>query len=87
MSDPFVLSRHASGELVRRGISREELDLVLSEPQQIVEGYGSLVVYQSRFETGGKTYLLRAVVNEFVTPAVVVTIYRTSKVFKYWRTE
>jgi hypothetical protein len=36
---------------------------------------------------GGKTYLLRVMVNETVDPAVVVTAYRTSKIKKYWRTE
>lgn len=32
----------------------------------------------------GKVYLLRAMVNETANPAVVVTVYRTSKIEKYW---
>jgi hypothetical protein len=34
----------------------------------------------------GRTYLLRVMVNETVDPAVVVTVYRTSKIKEYWRT-
>ncbi|CAN5280805.1 hypothetical protein BH20VER2_BH20VER2_00950 [soil metagenome] len=32
----------------------------------------------------GKQYLLRVMVNESTNPLTVVTIYRTSKVAKYW---
>jgi len=31
-------------------------------------------------------YLLRAVVNDGVDPPVMVTVYRTSNISKYWRT-
>lgn len=46
-------------------------------------------VYQSRFQIGDppKTYLVRVFVDVDVIPPVVVTVYRTSKVAKYWRTE
>ncbi len=33
----------------------------------------------------GVTYLLRLMVNEI--DAKIVTVYRTSKISKYWRTE
>lgn len=47
-----------------------------------------IMCYQSLVDFGGgKTYLLRVMVNETVDPAVVVTAYRTSKIKKYWRTE
>jgi len=35
----------------------------------------------------GKIFLLRVVVVDSVEPAVVVTVYRTSKINKYWRSE
>jgi hypothetical protein len=34
---------------------------------------------------GGKMFLLRAIVDKSVDPAVVVTAYRTGKIEKYWR--
>jgi len=36
-------------------------------------------------EINEKAYLLRVMVNETMDPAVVVTVYRTSKVSTYWR--
>jgi len=45
-------------------------------------------IWQSRFTAqDGKIYLLRVVVAIDKDPAVVVTLYKTSKVEKYWRTE
>ncbi len=35
--------------------------------------------------TGAIIYLLRVMVNESVDPPVVVTVYRTNKIAKYWR--
>jgi len=43
-------------------------------------------VYQSRLPSeDGKMYLLRVVVDEDETRAVIITAYRTSKIEKYWR--
>ncbi|MBA4158331.1 MAG: DUF4258 domain-containing protein [Gemmatimonadetes bacterium] len=71
----------------RRQIPPALLDSVLNSPEQIVPGHGGTRVYQSRLDLGGSsTYLLRAVVDDSADPAVVVTVYRTSKLAKYWRT-
>jgi hypothetical protein len=81
----FQLSIHAQEELVERNLSLQVLELVLNQPEQIVEE-DNLKVYQGRFEaTNGKTYLLRVYVNDQVDPARVVTVYRTSKIKKYLR--
>ncbi len=44
-------------------------------------------VYQSRFEMGEplKIYILRVFVDIDRKPPYVVTVYRTSKIEKYWR--
>jgi hypothetical protein len=48
---------------------------------------GGKKAYQSQLDFGGgKIFLLRAIVDETVDPAMVVTVYRTSKISKYWRT-
>jgi hypothetical protein len=44
------------------------------------------VYYQSFVDFAGKTYLLRLFVNQTADPAMVATLYRTSKIKKYWRT-
>jgi hypothetical protein len=55
-------------------------------PQQIVIEKGNLKAYQSIVSfDDGRTFLIRAIVDDTITPAVVVTAYRTSKTRKYWR--
>ncbi|MEX2165309.1 MAG: DUF4258 domain-containing protein [Sulfuricaulis sp.] len=82
----FRLSRHALEELGRRGIPRDLLEKVLQNPQQVLPERDGKKIYQSQVEfDGGKLFLLRAIVNDEAEPAVVVTVYRTSKIEKYWR--
>ena len=78
----FALSRHVLEELHRRRIPRSALEAVLATPAQKVPEQGDVVCYQSMVEIDQKDYLLRVMVNE--TRQVVVTVYRTSKVRKYW---
>ena len=81
----FEIGEHARDELVCRSIPSELLIEVLLSPQQIVPTYGNRIVYQSQIYFGeGKTYLLRAIVDENEHPAKVVTVYKTSKISKYW---
>jgi hypothetical protein len=82
----FKLSNHATGEMERRSIPWHILETVLYHPQQIVAERGNLKAYQSVIDFGnGKHFLLRAIVDDTVTPAIVVTVYRTGKIDKYWR--
>ena len=78
------LSQHAQEELQRRGIPRHMAERVLAAPEQKVPGHGGLSCYQSRVSIGGKPYLLRVIVDEAKRPPVAVTVYRTSKIAKYW---
>jgi hypothetical protein len=83
-----ILSPHAHEEIKRRGIPDEFVNKVLSEPEQIVDEHSGRKAYQSRFPfSGGKIFLVRAIVEERSDPPVVVTVYRTSKIEKYWRDE
>jgi hypothetical protein len=73
-------------ELERRGIPRDFLDSLLQNPQQIVEDRDGKKAYQSQFEfENGKTYLVRAIVADNTKPAIVLTVYRTSQIARYWR--
>lgn len=75
--------------MVRRQITEEDVAKVLAAPEQTETVREDREVYQSRLQSGEplKTYLLRVFVDIARTPAEVVTVYRTSKVAKYWRTE
>lgn len=82
----FKFSRHVEDEIKRRNIPENVVESVLQNPQQIVEEYGDKKAYQSKVDFGeGKIYLLRVIVADNVDPAIVVTVYRTSKIKKYWR--
>jgi hypothetical protein len=81
----FTMTKHASQEMERRSIQNSLVESVLDNPEQVVPEGEGLRAYQSRLYFGGKLYLVRVIVNDEVDPARVVTVYRTSKVHKYWR--
>jgi Domain of unknown function (DUF4258) len=85
----YRLTDHARLEITRRQISEAEVESVLAAPEQSECVRARRGVYQSRIELGEplKTYLLRVVVDVDRQSAEVVTVYRSSKVQKYWRSE
>jgi hypothetical protein len=85
----YRLTDHVRLEMGRRQITEEEIDRVLSAPGQAETLRPGRVVYQSRLELGEplKIYLIRVIVDIDRKPAEVVTVYRTSKIKKYWRKE
>ncbi len=83
----YKLTTHSQEEMNRRQISPDEVDSVLAAPEQIQPVRQGRDVYQSRIEAGKppQKYLLRVFVDVDRDPPEVVTVYRTSKVTKYWR--
>ncbi len=81
----FQFSKHVLQELEKRKIPQRLVEQALYNPEQKVQEVNGITCYQSRVEINGKAYLLRVMVNETMDPAIVVTVYRTSKVSKYWR--
>ena len=69
---------------MRRRIPLAVVDSVLQNPQQKLTEHGDMLCYQSKIEINQKQYLVRVMVNETLRPARVVTVYRTSKIKKYW---
>jgi hypothetical protein len=83
----YVIGPHAAFEMARRGLDSEIVRKVLADPEQEVEVREGRVIFQSRvgLERPVRTYLVRVVVDVDRWPAVVVTVYRTTKISKYWR--
>ena len=83
----FVFTDHALSEMARRQITEEDVKTVLAKPEQTEMVREGRAVYQSRVEMGNpsKTFLLRIFVDIDPVPPFVVTVYRTSKIEKYWR--
>jgi hypothetical protein len=83
----YIIKPHAQLEMKRRQIAEDQVALVLSSPEQMEEVRPGRNVYQSRLTLSDppQTYLLRVFVDIDRDPAEVVTVYRTSKISKYWR--
>ncbi|MDP1605086.1 MAG: DUF4258 domain-containing protein [Rhodocyclaceae bacterium] len=80
----FVLTDHAKKEAQRRQIPLEWIESTFAKPEQVAAGTNRRKVLQSRVVADGKTYLVRLIVEDWHHPPVVVTVYRTSKIEKYW---
>jgi len=82
----YRLTPHAVEEAWRRGLDAPDIESVLTNPQQIVPASGGRKAYQSKFGLpDGRIMLVRAIVEEEHDGLVVVTVYRTTKIAKYWR--
>ncbi len=79
----YHITDHAREEAERRGIPLDILGRVMESPGQIVHAHSDRKAYQSKVEIDGKLYVVRAIV-EMSEPLTVVTVYRTSKIEKYW---
>ncbi len=83
----FVFTAHALTEMARRDISQEDVRNILANPEQMEMVREGRAVYQAKLEMGEptKAYVLRVFVDVDRKPPYVVTVYRTSKIEKYWR--
>lgn len=81
----FIISKHAKEEMLRRQISLDQVEALMEHPDQVVEAHGGLVCYQSLSRKQERECLLRAIINDAAAPKKIVTIYRTTKIKKYWK--
>lgn len=83
----FKFSHHSLEEMQKRKIPIELIEEVLANPQQTFSQDEEITIYQSQVNFGtDKKYLLRLFINTKVDPKVIVTLYRTSQITRYWRT-
>jgi Domain of unknown function (DUF4258) len=83
--DNYLVTSHAAFEMLRRRIEEGVVRQVLAAPEQRHAVRPGRDVLQSRIAFAGKSYLLRVFVDIDRDPAEVVTVYRTSRIAKYWR--
>ena len=83
------ISTHAREQMDERGISEDMVFDILERPQQTIPEDEEKVIYQSIkfFEEDERDYLVRVFVNIIKFPTLAITVYRTSKIEKYWRDE
>ena len=82
----IALSKHAQEQAARRGLSVEIAFDVARARAQRLPVRPRREIRQSRVEmpTGGTLYLVRVVVDAGPSAETVVTVYRTTKIEKYW---
>ena len=83
----FLVTPHAAFEMRRRGLDETLVRQVLLSPEQREAVRPGRDALQSRLEIEGKRYLVRVFVDVDRSPAEVITVYRTSRIDKYWRSE
>jgi hypothetical protein len=77
----YIFSKHALQQMELRNISKRVVEDVILTPQQI-RNEGDKKVYQSVVENG--KYLIRIFVNHKKKPRVIITVYKTTKINKYY---
>ncbi|GHT19334.1 hypothetical protein AGMMS49965_22620 [Bacteroidia bacterium] len=84
----FIFSQHAEEQLMRRGINRSLVVAVVENPDEVIEDdEQDVVIYQSIIKESGQSFLLRVFVNKNKQPIVIVTLYKTTKISKYYESE
>ncbi len=93
----YTLSVHAREQMQARDLPLDVIEDIINTPEQILEGEAGRRIYQSRlnmifYPPNGspgrlKMFLIRLVVADNQDPAVIVTVYQTTKIDKYWRPE
>jgi len=85
----LVFSKHAQEQMQRRGINREHVLLTVLQPDQVIvnDEDMDIIICQSLIKEDGQTFLLRVFVNKDKDPNVVVTLYKTTKILKYYESK
>lgn len=79
----FAYSKHALEQMHIRGISKDTVSLIMANPLGIFHN-GQEKVYHGITYTNNKRYLIRIFVNVSKQPPLIKTVYRTSKIDKYY---
>lgn len=86
MAPRVVLTHHARRQAIRRGVAEAVVRDVAMAPDQIIAVRVGREIRQSRvIGPDGRVRLVRVCVDRVDGDIVVVTVYRTSRVAKYWR--
>ena len=85
----IIFTEHAREQLRERKISQELVEEVLKDPEQVVQDAEGNPIAQNRYfdKEEGKEMLLRVFYREEQGTRRVITVYKTSRIRKYWKQE
>jgi len=86
MERDVVFSKHAQGQMLKRNINYDTALSVIFHPDQVIVDDEDLekVIYQSLIKENEQMFLLRVFVEKNKQPNVIVTLYKTTKISKYY---
>lgn len=77
-----MLKKSCRGEKFLKKLLKE----LVNDPKQMLELEDDKIIYQSIIEFDNKKkYLVRVIVAKNKNPKTIITVYKTSKIKKYWR--
>jgi hypothetical protein len=79
----YILSRHANEQVKNRNIPEKYVFEVVENPEKIIEHDECIKIYQSLIKMD-KAFLLRVFINTCKEPLLIITVYKTSKIEKYY---
>ncbi|MCH8831294.1 MAG: DUF4258 domain-containing protein [Chloroflexi bacterium] len=82
----MTFTNHARAQMVTRDISEAEVLEVLSNTQQTITAGRIRRIIQNRYfdSNQAKEMILRVVVDSSDVGQMIVSVYRTSRISKYW---
>jgi hypothetical protein len=82
----FIISKHAHEQMSRRGINYETVMGVVSNPDQTIvdNETPTKIIRQSLIKEDNRIFLLRVFVDTDKQPNVIITVYKTTKISKYY---
>ena len=82
----FIFSKHAEEQLIRRSLEQDVVNDVILKPEQVIddENDENISIYQSIVKENDTFFLYRVFVNVKAQPNVIVTLYKTTKINKYY---
>ena len=85
----ILISGHAKFEAKRREISMKTIMDIALTPQQKIKTASGRIICQSRMHdpATNQEKLFRVIVKDAKEIRTVITVYKTSKIAKYWQTE
>ena len=78
-------TKYAELQAQERKINYRDILDTLKSPGQVLFAKKGRKIVQKKLKRGGEEGLLRVIFEEKVNAKVVVTVYWTSKIEKYWR--
>ena len=82
----IIFKEHAIFEAKRRGISKNFIKEITANPRQKLSSKNCRIIFQSKYFDNfeSKEMLIRIIEIESKDKFTVITVYKTSKIDKYW---